>query len=142
MKTQIQYRFRKVDIAQFAMFLENYSDQIKDVAFKTDAQFGFDKNQNVLCSRIGVAMFKDDRPLLKIELCCYFEITAETIENIRKDDQYVFVPALLVQFASLCYGTLRGVMHMKTLNTPLNNFILPPVYFDEIINKPFVVPCK
>ena len=141
MKNQIQYRFRKIDIAQFAMFMENYSDQIKDVAFKTDTQFSFDKDQNVLSCHIGVAMLKDNKPLLKIELCCSFEITAETIENIQLENQYVFAPALLIQFASLCYGTLRGVMHTKTLNMPLNNFILPPVYFDEVIKTPFAVPC-
>ena len=141
MKTQVQYRFRKIDIAQFAMFMENYSDQIKDVAFKTDTQFSFDKDQNVLSCHIGVAMSKDNKPLLKIELCCSFEITSETIENLRQENQYVFAPALLIQFASLCYGTLRGVMHTKTLNTPLNNFILPPVYLDEVIKVPFIVPC-
>ena len=139
MKNQIQYRFRKIDVAQFAMFLENYTEQIQDVSFKTDTQFSFDKSQNVLCSRIDVAMFKDEQPLLKIEVCCYFEITAESIENLRQDEQYVFAPAVLIQFASLCYGTLRGVMHAKTLNTPLNGFILPPIYFEEVIKTPFAV---
>ena len=138
MKNQIQYRFRKIDVTQFAMFLENYSEQIKDVTFKTDTQFIFDKDQKVLNCRIGVAMSKDNRPLLKIELCCYFEITEETIENIRQENQYVFAPGVLIQFASLCYGTLRGVMHIKTLNTPLNGFILPPLYFEEVIKTPFV----
>lgn len=141
MKNQIQYRFRKIDIAQFAMFMENYSDQIKDVAFQTDTQFSFDKDQNVLSCSIEVAMSKDNKPLLKIEVCCSYEITAETIENLRQENQYVFAPGLLIQFASLCYGTLRGVMHTKTLNTPLNNFILPPVYFEEVIKVPFTVPC-
>ena len=42
------------------------------------------------------------------------------------------------RFASLCYGTLRGVMHIKTLNTPLNGFILPPLYFGEVIKTLFV----
>jgi hypothetical protein len=141
MKKQIQYRFRKIDIAQFAMFLENGSDQIKEVAFKTDTQFGFDKDQNVLTCSIGVAMYKYDKLLLKIELRCSYEITAETIENLRQDNQYVFAPRLLIQFASLCYGTLRGVMHTKTLNTPINSFVLPPVYFDDLIKEPFVIPC-
>ena len=139
MKNQIQYRFRKIDVAQFAMFLENYSDQIKDVSFRTDTQFSFDKSQNVMCSQIDVAMFKDEQPLLKIQLCCYFEITEESIENVRQENQYVFAPGLLIQFASLCYGTLRGVLHTRTLNTPLNGFILPPLYFDEVIKTPFAV---
>ena len=140
MKNQVQYRFRKIDVLQFATFLENYSDQIREVSFKTDTQFGFDKDHNVLSSLINVTMFKEEKPLLKIELGCYFEMTAESLENIRQDNQYIFDPALLVQFASLGYGTLRGVMHEKTMNTPLNSFILPPLYYGEIVKTPFVIP--
>ena len=140
MKNQVQYRFRKIDVPQFATFLENYSDQIKEVSFQTDTQFSFDKDQNVLSSLINVAMFNGEKPLLKIELGCYFELTAESLENIRQDNQYVFEPGLLVQFASLGYGTLRGVMHEKTMNTPLNRFILPPLYYGDIVKTPFIIP--
>ena len=138
MKNQIQSRYRQIDVAQFAMFMENYSNRIKEVAFKTDTQFTFDKEQNVICARMDVTVLKDELPLLKVELCNYFEITADSIENIRHEDSYVFTPPILIQFASLCYGTLRGVLHVKTLGTPLNNFILPPMYFDGVIDSPFV----
>ena len=63
---QVQYRFRKIDVPQFATFLENYSDQIKEVSFNTDTRFSFDKDQNVLSSLINVAMFNGEKPLLKI----------------------------------------------------------------------------
>jgi len=140
MKKSIQYCFRKIDVAQFAIFLENYSGEISEVGFEMDAQFTFDKEQNVLCSRVIVSMTNEaNQLLLKIELCCYFEIARESMQNILQDNSYVFDPPLLVQFASLCYGTLRGVIHMKTIDTPLNGYILPPVYFDTIIKEPFVV---
>lgn len=140
MKTQVQYRFRKIDVPQFATFLENYLEQTEEVSFRTDTQFSYDKDQNVLSSRIEVTMFKDDKPLLKIAIICYFEIMADSLENIRQENQYVFDSALLVQFASLGYGTLRGVIHEKTMNTPLNSFILPPLYYGDIIKKPFAIP--
>lgn len=140
MKAQVQYRFRKIEVPQFATFKENYSEQTKEVSFQTNTQFSFDKDQNVLSSRIDVSMYKDDKPLLKIEIYCYFEIMADSLENIRQDNQYIFDPGLLVQFASLGYGTMRGVIHEKTLNTPLNNFILPPLYYGDIIKTAFAVP--
>ena len=140
MKKSIQYRFRKIDVAQFAIFPEHYSSEMSEVGFGLDSQFAFDKEQNVLCSRIIVSMTNEaNNLLLKIELCCYFEIAKESMQNILQDNSYVFQPALLVQFASLCYGTLRGVIHMKTIDTPLNGYILPPVFFDTIINNPFIV---
>ena len=65
MKAQVQYRFRKIEVPQFATFKENYSEQTKEVSFQTNTQFSSDKDQNVLSSRIDVSMYKDDKPLLK-----------------------------------------------------------------------------
>ena len=139
MKNAVQYRFRKIDVAQFATFPENYVREIPEVGFLLQSQFSFDKEQSVLCSKVIVSMMDDKLPLLKAELCCYFEITNDSLRNILQDNRYVFQPPLLIQFASLCYGTLRGVVHLKTIDTPLNGYILPPVYFDTMIKDPFVV---
>jgi hypothetical protein len=37
-------------------------------------------------------------------------------------------------------GGWEGVIHEKTLNTPLNNFILPPLYYGDLIKTAFAVP--
>ncbi len=133
------YKFSRMDLEQFAMFEENYSCEVNEVEFQTDAQFSFDKSNNVLCSKIIVYMLQDTKPLVKAELRSFFNIKQESIEQIRKDDKITFTPALLVQFASLCYGSMRGVLFTKTMGTPMNSFILPPTYFGNIIDKSFVV---
>ena len=139
MEQQVMYRFSKMELEQFAMFEENCNPEPKEVQFHTEAQFSYDKDSYILCSKIIVNMASQEKPLVKAELKSYFNLLPESVENLRKDGRIIFAPHLLVQFASLCYGSIRGVIFAKTTGTPINNYILPPVYFANLIDKGFVV---
>ena len=139
MEPQVMYRFSKMELEQFAMFEENCNPEPTEVQFHTEAQFSYDKSNYTLCSKIIVSMSNQDKPLLKAELKSYFDLLPDSIEPLRKDGHILFAPNLLVQFASLCYGSIRGVIFTKTSGTPINNYILPPVYFANLIDKGFVV---
>jgi len=139
MDGQLLYKYSKMEIEQFAMFQENYCQEVQEVQFQTEAQFSFDKNSSVLCSKIIVNMSDMDKPLIKAELNSYFHIQPESVNSLRKEGKIVFPPQLLVQFASLCYGSMRGVIFAKTQSNALSNCILPPVYFGQLIDKSFTV---
>lgn len=139
MEQQVMYRFNKMELEQFAMFEENCNPEPKEVQFQTEAQFSYDTDNYILCSKIIVNMSAQEKPLVKAELKNYFDLLPESVESLRKDSRIMFAPPLLVQFASLCYGSIRGVIFAKTMGTPLNSFILPPVYFGNLIDKGFVV---
>lgn len=143
MEHQIMYRYSKMEIEQFAMFEENCSQETQEVQFQTEAQFSFDKDNSILCSKIVSNISIKDKPLIKAELNSFFDIHPDSIADLRQDGNIVFAPHLLVQFASLCYGSLRGVIFAKTQKTPLCNYIiLPPIYFAKLIDKPFSVEDK
>ena len=133
------YRFSKMELEQFAMFEENCNPEPNEVQFHTEAQFSYDKDSYILCSKIIVNMASQEKPLVKAELKSYFSLLPESVENLRKDGRIMFASPLLVQFASLCYGSIRGVIFAKTIGTPINNYVLPPVYFANLIDKGFVV---
>ena len=78
---------------------------------------------------------------MKIDLNNYFEIASESISNLMQEEKLVFSPPILVQFASLGYGAIRGIMYTKTMGTALSTFILPPIYLGNMIDKAFVVRC-
>ena len=139
MEQQVMYRFSKMELEQFAMFEENCNPEPKEVQFQTEAQFSYDTDNYILCSKIIVNMSAQKKPLVKAELKSYFNLLPESVENLRKDGRIMFAPPLLVQFASLCYGSIRGVIFAKTMGTLLNSFIVPPVYFGNLIDKGFVV---
>ena len=109
-----KYTFRRMELEQFAMFEENYNKDIKEVQFQTEVQFSFYKGISVLCCRISVNMSAMDKPLAKIVLKSFFEIHLDSLKLLLKEDKIVFPPVPLVQFASLCYGAIRGVQFSKT----------------------------
>lgn len=139
MEGQVLYKYSRMEIEQFAMFEENYTQEIQEVQFQTEAQFSFDKGNSVLCSKIVVNMSAVEKPLVKAELKSYFNIQLESIAALTQDGRILFPPQLLVQFASLCYGSMRGVIFAKTHGSTLCNYVLPPVYFGNLIDKGFVV---
>lgn len=128
-----------MELTQFAMFEESLDKSVNEVQFQTEVQFSFDKQNSVLCCRVTVNMLQEEKPLLKAELCNYFDIPEQTKEALNREGKLEFPIPLLVQFASLGYGSIRGVLFAKTTGSPLADFVLPPVYFDKLINNPFVV---
>lgn len=139
MEQIIKYRYNKMELAQFATFEESLDKSVNEVQFQTEVQFSFDKQNSVLCCRVTVNMLQEEKPLLKAELCNYFDIPEQTKEALNREGKLEFPIPLLVQFASLGYGSIRGVLFAKTTGSPLADFVLPPVYFDKLINNPFVV---
>lgn len=128
-----------MELTQFATFEESLDKSVNEVQFQTEVQFSFDKQNSVLCCRVTVNMLQEEKPLLKAELCNYFDIPEQTKEALNREGKLEFPIPLLVQFASLGYGSIRGVLFAKTTGSPLADFVLPPVYFDKLINNPFVV---
>lgn len=139
MEQQVRYKYRKMELEQFASFEENIDKSIEEVQFQTETQFSFDKEEHVLCCTITTNMTQKGNPLLKCELRSYFDIDPKSLDGLRKDGKIIFFPGILVQFASLGYGTVRGIMYAKTIGTQLADFILPPIYFGTLIDKSFTV---
>lgn len=138
MNQQVLYKYTKMELEQFAMFEENVLSEDKEIQFQTGVQFSFDAANNILCSKVIVTVSQESSPIMKIDLNNFFDIALESIANLRQEGKVVFPPPILVQFASLGYGSIRGIMYAKTMGTSLNTLILPPVYFGNIIDKAFV----
>ena len=137
---QLYYKYVKMDLEQFAVFEENIPQKLDGLKFQTQVQFDYDKAQNVLCCKITITFSEDGKPLMKAVMCSYFSISKDSLDQIRNEqDQFVFAPYMLIQFSSLNYGSLRGVLYLKRIGTKLAEHILPPIYFGQIIDKPFVV---
>lgn len=139
MNNEIQYRFQKMALEQFAILNTSVEGEAPVVGFQTEVQFGFDVENKVLKSQISLVMQHDETLLVKAVLSCYFMIAPECVERMVADGKLVFNQPILIQFASFCYGALRGVLFAKTAETGLERFVLPPLYFQEIIHEPFVV---
>ena len=137
---ELFYSYERIDLEQFAFFEDNLSGKLGNMQLNSQIQFSFDKGKNLICCRMGILMHDKDTPLLKATMCSYFGIREDSVEKMRKGGQIEFPVRLLVQFASLNYGSMRGALYLKMQGTPLARYILPPVFLDKVIDKPFVAP--
>ncbi len=135
----VMYRYAKMELEQFAMFEENLNDEHGEIQLQTAAQFKYDKAQHVLCSKISVTFSNGETPLMRAVINSYFLIHQDSINRITDSEGHLIFPtSVLVQFASLNYSSLRGMIHLKTLGTKLSGYILPPIFFNEIITKDYI----
>lgn len=134
----LAYQYAKMEIEQFAFFEENYKEG-SDIGFNNMVQFAFDTKQCIIRCNITVNMESEGKPLLKSSFNNYFLIKEDSLQSLLDDGKYVFPVNVLVQFASLSYGSLRGVIFAKTQGTKLNSIVLPPYYMNEIIKEPLVI---
>lgn len=131
--SNIQYKFIKMDLTQFSPELERFDSSNESVGIETNFNFSFNKTERISKCVVNLTFIQDNQPFLKCELQTFFEISKESIEELTSENLVVFPKALLCQFASLAYGSFRGIIYMKTINTNLCNLILPPMYLSEVI---------
>ena len=94
----------------------------------------------MLANKLSVTATSEGVILLKAVISSYFEISPESIDEIKDAEGHLqFNPFILVQFASLNYGSLRGALAIKTADTPLKDIVLPPIYFQSIITSGFSI---
>ena len=49
---QLLYKYAKIDLEQFAIFEENMSSPISEVAFENMFRFDYDKEHDTLCCKL------------------------------------------------------------------------------------------
>lgn len=126
MHKEILYQFINMDLIQFATFVENYMDDGQDIEVANKFRFSYDFEENVMCCTVSVTLSKENGILLKADLASYFGIEPDSAEAMKSHEGLIAPADLLAQFASLAYGSVRGVVFAKTIGLPLNNLILPP----------------
>lgn len=139
MEKPVMYRYSGLRLEQFAIFEENYNPHNNDIGFQAEVQYSFDVEHSILCCTITEKITDSGNLLIKAELNSFFDIQAESVCALTNEGRIMFPPSVLVQFASLCYGSLRGVIFAKTSGTPLSKYVIPPVYFANTIDKGFAV---
>lgn len=133
MNNSIQYKFIKIDLTQFSPEWDKYDSENPSVGIETNFNFSFNKTEGVLRCTTSLHFIQEDQVFLNTELQTFYEISKESIEDLVSENVLTIPKILLCQFASLAYGSYRGVLYMKTINTPLSNLILPPMYLNEVI---------
>lgn len=136
----LYYRFKNVSVEQFATLSDSLSEN-SSMDYETRFSFRYLKDESVLVSRTETALFQDKELKMKAVFDCAFEFKKESIVEITQEDGSIVFPRdVLIQLASLNYGTLRGVVLERTKGTAFASIFLPPLAVGEIIEKNLIVP--
>lgn len=138
MVEQIFYSFIKLDLVQFATFGKHFIDGGHPLDLASSFSFDYDFEDDIVCCTTTVVIEKESNPVIKAELDSYFKIQSESAQSIMENDDIILPAPLMTQFASLGFGSIRGVIYAKTMGTPLERIILPPNDIQTI----FTVPVK
>lgn len=142
METEIEYRFAEMRVSQFATMEEDFRKGGEELECDLKARFKFDEPGGVLHSIVTSTLRQSGRPVARIAVDAGFAIAEASVEALRQDGKIVFPKAFLIQTASLCYGSERGILFERLEETPLRGTIIPPVYFHDIVEKELVVETK
>lgn len=126
MEKEIFYQFTGMELIQFATFEDCYVDNGEEIEITNKFQFSYDFDNNVMRCISSVSLSKESVVFLKADLASLFGIEPSSAESLKESDDFIAPVELLAQFASLTYGSIRGVIFAKTMGTALNNIILPP----------------
>ena len=135
----LYYRFKSVSLEQFATLSNSFSENAS-TDYETVLSFHFLKDERLLVSKAEVNLIQDKELKMKSVLNCAFEIKEESvIEVTQENGSIVFPRNLLIQLASLNYGTLRGVVIERTKGTKFSSIILPPLVVGDIIKEDLII---
>lgn len=136
MEEQILFRFIKLNLNQFASFVDAYVAEEMSLELSSSFQFSYNFDNNVVCCTTTVIITNETNAVLKAELNSYFNIQSKSADSMMEGDCIVLPIDLMAQFASLGYGSMRGVIYAKTMGTPLEKIILPPNDIQNIFTAP------
>ena len=135
---KIAFNMQDISIDQFAII----GDKIPvDGRIKTELQIGADKTNKGVAIRFRVTYVDDSgEVVLIIQTTCIFAVRSEDWDSHTSEDGSVSLPhGFLAHLAMHAFGTMRGVLYCKTVETPIGAVILPPTNVDELVPKEFIV---
>lgn len=107
----------------------------------TGLGFGLDiDNHVVTCNARFSFEKKKDQPFLLLEIQALFEIEKnDFLSKMKQDDRtYLVAKDLAVHFAVLTIGSARGILHAKTEGTIFNEYLLPTINVNEMLQEDVV----
>lgn len=133
------FAFTGLKTVQFAIIEEAFRKS-GALSIQTSCSFGFNEGENTLIVEVEFNFYKKETPFIKIKVQGYFEIEKNTLKAFFNPEkkEFLFPKKLMVHLTVLTIGATRGILHAKTEGTIYNEFVLPTVNVDALINDDLV----
>ncbi|MFO7864328.1 MAG: hypothetical protein R6U85_10035 [Salinivirgaceae bacterium] len=131
-KKAVSFKLLNVSTEQFALIEDCYQ---KDAAINVEANLRFAANDQA--RKVGVfALVKFNcaqKPFIIVEAGCHFEINPDSWSQMVNNNALLVPKSVMQHLAVITIGTVRGILHAKTENTPFNQYVLPTINVSEMI---------
>ena len=136
---EIKYRLSGFDLMRFSPNYVNVAEE-KVIEGNFGFDFAYNSERHTVRCVINMALSQEGEEILAIEFATFIEIAEESLGLLVKDSVLTLPPDMQAQFASFGYGALRGVMYLKTINTPMESIIAPPLVMEDQFNEEVLIP--
>jgi hypothetical protein len=142
-RANISYKIGGFELTQFVPSWDGLNGS-ESFGVKSGVDFSYNFEQYTIKSVLNVEFYSKEILALKIQLCTFVTISEETAKALENDGKIVIPAGFLAQCASFGHGALRGIMYLKTANTPLEGIIMPPFEYGKLFKKSisFDIPKK
>jgi len=131
----IPFKIVKVEENQFSVFEETLAVEER-IQQQIGFGFGTHAENNMIAVSMEFVLHKQNQPLVKLEITCYFEIEPKAFQDKLLQTSGVVLPCGFGKhLAMVTTGTARGVLFANTKNTPFNQFIIGLVNVDKMFKE-------
>ncbi len=137
---KLGFAFTGIRTVSFAIIEAAYK-KTGETNLLTGLGFGLDKEDfAITCNARFVFEKKKDQPFLLLEIQTIFQIEeSDFLTKIKQDEKtYLLTKNLAVHFAVLTIGSARGILHAKTEGTPFNEYLLPTIDVNDMLQEDII----
>lgn len=140
-KDQITFGLRKITTEQFAIIESAFDESKTNFELGTGLRFGFNIDKRIVTPLLAINFSQNKSPFLILEIGCNFEIIEDHWKNLFNiETKELKLPIGLARhLVMLTVGTLRGVLHAKTENTPFNKFFIPTINVNDLVKEDILI---
>jgi hypothetical protein len=139
-KNNIKYRIDSINQEEFSLNIEgvdlsNMNDLTLKFQYKMETLLKM--NEDLILVKPSVRLLYNDSPVLTASVIVSYSVqTLEDAFSIDRDNQQINIKAdILPAFIGAAYSTLRGIVYVRTVDTPLATYPIPMIELQTLINK-------
>ena len=138
--TQIPFRLIGIKTEQFAVLVENFIENAP-IQMQVSFSYGLDETKRGFTVIFNLQFITNEKSLLILKVGGHFEIEENAWNDFVQADEsekIIFPVEFVRHMGVITVGTTRGILHVRTENTILNNTLLPALNLKEIIKEDVV----
>jgi hypothetical protein len=141
-ETKFSFSLSNIETVQFATFEENLHDN-NPVQQTVSLDIGYNIQFQSLIILTKVSFEQNSLPFLVLESSCEYKISDVTWISLKREDgSYIIKRKNILQLILVSMLTMRGILHAKTENTPLNKYFLQSFNMTALHNEDYVIPLE